>query len=89
MTVVRREDVQSKSASWDNRPYRIANSPVLRIVPRIIRRLDGPFPVRPTPLMEIEPRLRKVMGYRHLLQLREALQRELKIDRKVPKTKAA
>ncbi len=42
-----------------------------------------------TALVEIEPRLRKVMGYRHLPQLREALQRELRIDRKVPRTKAA
>jgi putative transposase len=42
-----------------------------------------------TALVDIEPRLRKVMGYRHLLKLREALQRELKIDRKTAKTKAA
>ena len=33
--------------------------------------------------------LRKVMGYRHLPKLREALQRELKIERKTPKTQAA
>ena len=33
-----------------------------------------------TALLEIEPRLRKVMGYRHLPTLRDALQRELKID---------
>ena len=30
---------------------------------------------------DIEPRLRKVMGYRHLPRLRDALKRELKIDR--------
>ena len=33
-----------------------------------------------TALVDIEPRLRKVMGYRHLPRLREALKRELKID---------
>ena len=42
-----------------------------------------------TALVDIEPRLRKVMGYRHLSRLREALQRELKIDKKASKTKAA
>jgi len=38
-----------------------------------------------TALLEIEPRLRKVMGYRHLPKLREALKRELKIDQKSAK----
>ena len=33
-----------------------------------------------TALLEIEPRLRKVMGYRHLPKLRAALKRTLKID---------
>ena len=33
-----------------------------------------------TALLDIEPRLRKVMGYRHLSTLRDALKRELKID---------
>ena len=33
-----------------------------------------------TALTDIEPRLRKVMGYRHLPKLREALKRELKIE---------
>ena len=42
-----------------------------------------------TALVDIEPRLRKVMSYRHLPMLREALRRELKIDRKMAKTKAA
>ena len=42
MTVLRREDVQSRVASWDDRPYRIASSPILTIVPLIIRRLRGP-----------------------------------------------
>jgi hypothetical protein len=32
--------------------------------------------------VDIEPRLRKVMGYRHLPKLREALKRELKIEEK-------
>ena len=35
-----------------------------------------------TALIDIEPRLRKVVGYRHLPKLREALKRELKIDKK-------
>jgi len=35
-----------------------------------------------TALVDIEPRLRKVMGYRHLPTLREALKRELKIETK-------
>ena len=46
MTVLRREDVQSSVASWDRRPYRIASSPILAIVPLIIRRLRGPSPNR-------------------------------------------
>src|SRR5260370_35537775 len=43
MTVLRREDVHSKVASWDSRPYRIIRSPILAIVPLIIRRLRSPF----------------------------------------------
>ena len=35
-----------------------------------------------TALIDIEPRLRKVVGYRHLPKLREALKRELKIEAK-------
>ena len=35
------------------------------------------------------PRLRKVMGYRHLPRLRDALKRKLKIDTTTSKTKAA
>ena len=46
MTVLRREDVQSRVASWDGCPYRIASSPILAIVPLIIRRLRGPSPSR-------------------------------------------
>jgi hypothetical protein len=42
-----------------------------------------------TALVEIEPRLRKVKGYRHLPKLREALLRELKINKKTSKKKAA
>ena len=34
-----------------------------------------------TALVDIEPRLRKVMGYRHLPKLREALKRELKLEK--------
>ncbi len=45
-----------------------------------------------TALVDIEPRLRKVMGYRHLPKLREALKRELKIEtakKNTPKKKVA
>ena len=42
-----------------------------------------------TALLDIEPRLRKVMGYRHLPRLRDALKRELKIDTTTSKTKVA
>ena len=42
-----------------------------------------------TALLDIEPRLRKVMGYRHLSTLRDALKRELKIDTSTSKEKAA
>ena len=42
-----------------------------------------------TALVDIEPRLRKVVGYHHLPQRRDALQRELKIERNTPNTKAA
>ncbi len=41
-----------------------------------------------TALLDIEPRLRKVMGYRHLPRLRDALKRALKIDT-TPSTKRA
>jgi hypothetical protein len=53
MTVLRREDVQSNVASWDDRPYRRHNPPILTIVPLIIRRLRGPSPNRITiPLVD-------------------------------------
>jgi transposase-like protein len=42
-----------------------------------------------TALVDIEPRLRKLMGYHHLPKLREALQRELKINTKTSMRKAA
>ena len=42
-----------------------------------------------TALLDIEPRLRKVIGYRHLPKLREALKRELKIETKTTKQVAA
>ena len=42
-----------------------------------------------TALLDIEPRLRKVMGDRHLPTLRDALKRELKIDTTTSTTKAA
>ncbi len=42
-----------------------------------------------TALLDIKPRLRRVMGYRHLPRLRETLMRELKIETKTSKRKAA
>jgi putative transposase len=39
-----------------------------------------------TALVDIEPRLRKVVGYRHLPKLREALGRELKLEKKTAGT---
>jgi len=42
-----------------------------------------------TALLEIEPRLRKVMGYKHLPALREGLMKELKIEAGSPGRKAA
>ena len=42
-----------------------------------------------TSLLEIEPRLRKLMGYRHLSKLREALKQELKIEDNTSKRKVA
>ena len=42
-----------------------------------------------TALLDIEPRLRKVAGYRHLPKLRGALKRELKIDTTTSKKEAA
>ena len=42
-----------------------------------------------TALVEIEPRLRKVMGHRHLPALRQALQSALKIGKQVSKKKIA
>ena len=42
-----------------------------------------------TALLDIEPRLRKVIGYRHLPKLRDALKRELKIDTATSKKEAA
>ena len=42
-----------------------------------------------TALLDIEPRLRKVAGYRHLPKLRAALKRELKIDTTTSEKEAA
>jgi len=42
-----------------------------------------------TALVDIEPRLRKVMGYRHLPRLREALKHELKIEGNTSKKEVA
>jgi hypothetical protein len=45
-----------------------------------------------TSLLEIEPRLRELMGYRHLPKLRDALRREINPETKKPissKRKAA
>ena len=42
-----------------------------------------------TALLDIEPRLRRVRGYRHLSILRDALKRDLKIDTTTSTTQAA
>jgi len=42
-----------------------------------------------TALIDIEPRLNRIKGYRHLSKLREALERELKIERKPVQTEVA
>ncbi len=39
-----------------------------------------------TALVDIEPRLRNVIGYRKLSKLREALKRELKLEKKTSST---
>src|SRR4026207_1871846 len=65
MTVFRREDVHSRVASWDGSPYRMSRSPILTIVPLIIRRLRGPSPARLT----IIQRLRSVPLVRHRRRL--------------------
>jgi hypothetical protein len=83
MTVLRREDVQSRVASWDGCPYRIASSPILAIVPLIIRRLRGPSPsrviVRSIPLhRRVLPLLRR---YRRWLQCRPQEAGQLARDR--------
>src|SRR3954470_24233192 len=85
MTVLRREDVQSRVASWDRSPYRIARSPILTIVPLIIRRLRGPSPARVRVSFtysarppRITPSLRQ---HRHRLERRPEEARQLARDR--------
>ena len=39
-----------------------------------------------TALVDIEPRLRKVQGYRHLPKLRESLKRDLKLEKNASDT---
>jgi hypothetical protein len=85
MTVFRREDVHSNVASWDGRPYRIVRSPILAIVPLIIRRLRGPsqarvvvsltYPARP---LRFTPLLRR---HRDWLQRRPEEASQLACDR--------
>ena len=75
MTVLRREDVQSRVASWDQGPYRIASSPILAIVPLIIRRLRGPSPnpaLRPF-VDEFSPGWLQIVRLRH--RFRDRLER--------------
>ena len=42
-----------------------------------------------TALLDIEPRLRRVRGYKHLPKLRAALKEELKIDKETRRRRAA
>src|SRR5438046_6479392 len=62
MTVLRREDVQSEGASWDRSPYRMVATPILSIVPLIIRRLRGPGWPR-VPGLAFLPRRRPVVRH--------------------------
>jgi hypothetical protein len=66
MTVVRREDVQSNLASWDEGPYRLHNPPILTIVPLLIRRLRGPSLGRIT---KPSRRVRSPLVHRHRRRL--------------------
>src|SRR5918995_1328175 len=83
MTVLRREGVQSRVASWDECPYRIASSPILAIVPLIIRRLRGPSPSRV--IVCSLPRHRRLLPllrrYRRWLQCRPHEAGQLARDR--------
>ena len=56
--------------------------PGLDLLPRNAERLAASAiaPEVATALLDIEPRLQRVRGYRHLLLLREALKRELHIN---------
>ena len=78
MTVLRREDVQSKVASWDGSPYRIVSSPVLAIVPLIIRRLRGPSPNR---IITPSPTFPMSLLHRYRLKRGPQKPRELPRDR--------
>ena len=70
MTVLRREDVQSRGASWDGCPYRIASSPILAIVPLIIRRLRGPSLTRVIDPFHAAPVVSLARRYRCRLERR-------------------
>jgi hypothetical protein len=65
MTVLRREDVHSRVASWDRRPYRMPSPPILAIVPLIIRRLRGPLANR---LIKLSLTLPVSLLHRHRLK---------------------
>ena len=77
MTVFRREDVHSRVASWDSCPYRMSRSPILAIVPLIIRRLRGSSPARIT----IVQRLRWVPLVRHHWRLERGPQKAREFPR--------
>ena len=79
MTVLRREDVQSKVASWDGSPYRIVRSPILTIVPLIIRRLRGPSLTRVIDSLPLLHSCRR--RYRCRLERRPEEARQLACDR--------
>ena len=81
MTVLRREDVQSRVASWDRCPYRMLSPPILAIVPLIIRRLRGPSPNRITPPSPIRPAVRVSLLHRGGLECGPQKTRELARDR--------
>src|SRR6478735_11025834 len=83
MTVLRREDVQSRGASWDSRPCRITSSPILTIVPLIIRRLRGPSLTRvvDAPLLADSRRLTRRSWCRGRLERRPHESRQLARNR--------
>lgn len=62
---------------------------LIDVAPRSIRGSNQRHRWLPTALLDIEPRLRRVKGHRHLSQLRQALRRELELEEKSANREAA